>query len=106
MSDMEINKVLAQMRTMAAQLQPQAQPPQPAVGAANFGEVLRDAVNGVSEQQAAANQMAINFQTGESEASVAEVMVAMQKASLSFQAMTEVRNKLVDAYQEIMNMPI
>jgi len=33
-------------------------------------------------------------------------MVAMQKASLSFQAMTEVRNKLVEAYQQIMNMPI
>jgi flagellar hook-basal body complex protein FliE len=35
-----------------------------------------------------------------------EVMIAWQKASLSFQAMTEVRNRLVNAYQEIMNMPI
>ena len=35
-----------------------------------------------------------------------EVMIALQKASLSFQAMTEVRNRLVNAYQEIMNMPI
>jgi flagellar hook-basal body complex protein FliE len=35
-----------------------------------------------------------------------EVMIALQKASLSFQAMTEVRNKLVNAYQDIMNMPI
>jgi len=35
-----------------------------------------------------------------------EVMIALQKASLSFQAMTEVRNRLVSAYQDIMNMPI
>jgi len=35
-----------------------------------------------------------------------EVMIALQKANLSFQAMTEVRNRLVSAYQEIMNMPI
>lgn len=105
MSDMEINKVLAQMRTMATQLEaPITQPVEE--GASNFSEILGDAVKGVSDKQMAASGMANDFQTGASDASVAEVMVAMQKASLSFQAMTEVRNKLVTAYQEIMNMPI
>ena len=50
--------------------------------------------------------MVRDFETGGSTANVAEVMVAMQKASLSFTAMTQVRNRLVEAYQEIMNMPI
>lgn len=104
MSDMEITKVLNQMRAMQAQLQPQT--PLPVAGDTRFSEVLGNAVNRVNEAQQGARQMAADFQTGATDASVAEVMVAMQKASLSFQAMTEVRNKLVDAYQEIMNMPI
>lgn len=104
MSDMEINKVLAQMRTMSTVLQPQAATPE--TGKVSFGEVMQQAVARVNEQQSVANDMATGFQTGASDASVAEVMVAMQKASLSFQAMTEVRNKLIDAYHEIMNMPI
>lgn len=106
MSDMEINKVLNQMRTMATELQPQVQTPAPAAGETKFSDVMGNAVSGVSDAQSTANQMAADFQSGATDASVAEVMVAMQKASLSFQAMTEVRNKLVDAYQQIMNMPI
>jgi flagellar hook-basal body complex protein FliE len=47
-----------------------------------------------------------SFELGTGEASVAEVMVAMQKASLSFEAVTQVRNRLVEAYRDIMNMPI
>ncbi|RMF95832.1 MAG: flagellar hook-basal body complex protein FliE [Gammaproteobacteria bacterium] len=104
MSNMEINKVLAQMRALSAALdKPAAEPTE---GAASFGEVLQQAIGKVNESQAAASRMAADFQTGASDVSVAEVMVQMQKASLAFQAMTEVRNKLVDAYQEIMNMPI
>jgi len=106
MSDMEINKVLSQMRTMAAELQPQAQTPPPAAGETNFADVMGNAVSSVSDAQSTANQLVTDFQSGATDASVAEVMVAMQKASLSFQAMTEVRNKLVEAYQQIMNMPI
>jgi flagellar hook-basal body complex protein FliE len=100
----EISKVLAQMRSLQSAVAPQPTTPQP--GQPDFGAVLREAVDKVSAQQGAASDMATAFQTGSTDASVAEVMVAMQKASLSFQAMTEVRNKLVDAYQEIMNMPI
>ena len=104
MSSMEINNVLAQMRAMSAELKaPQAEAPAPAE---NFGKVMTDAIRQVNEQQSLASDMAANFQTGTGDASVAEVMVQMQKASLSFQAMTEVRNKLVDAYKEVMNMPI
>jgi flagellar hook-basal body complex protein FliE len=104
MSNLEINQVLAQMRTLNSELQPNKQTED--VAGANFGDVMKQAVNMVNEQQGTASNMMTGFETGASDASLAEVMVSMQKASLSFQAMTEVRNKLVDAYHEIMNMPI
>jgi flagellar hook-basal body complex protein FliE len=56
--------------------------------------------------QVSAAQTAEAFEQNASEASLPEVMIALQKANLSFQAMTEVRNRLVSAYQDIMNMPI
>lgn len=71
-----------------------------------FSQLLAQAVEKVSDAQASAAGMAEAFELGETDATLAEVMIALQKASLSFQAMTEVRNRLVTAYQEIMNMPI
>ena len=46
------------------------------------------------------------FETGATNISLADVMVATQKANVSFQAMLQVRNKLVEAYQDVMNMPM
>lgn len=103
MSDMEINRVLAQMRALKSELQT-VQPEQ--TGGPDFSDVMKQAVGKVNEQQATAESMVNAFEAGTGDASVAEVMVQMQKASLSFQAMTEVRNKLVDAYREVMNMPL
>lgn len=109
MIEMEINKVLGQMRALSAQMQG---PDRPAPAAGNgpagtsFGELLRQSIDSVNEQQAAAQSLVTRFESGAPDASVAEVMVSMQKASLSFQAMTEVRNRLVEAYQQVMNMPI
>jgi len=104
MSQMEINKVLSQMRTLSGSMGlPDVTPAAPG---GNFGQVLQQSIGKVNEQQAVATNMITDFQNGTTGASVAEVMIAMQKASLSFTAMTQVRNKLVEAYQEIMNMPI
>jgi len=47
-----------------------------------------------------------SFEQGDPGVSLTQVMVASQKASVSFQAMTQVRNKLIDAYQEVMNMQV
>jgi flagellar hook-basal body complex protein FliE len=46
------------------------------------------------------------FEKGDPSVSLAEVMITAQKASLQFTGMTEVRNKLLNAYQEVMNMPV
>ncbi len=104
MIETEINKVLSQMRALSTEIHgaPQAQP----AGGVDFGDLLRRSIEQVNEQQTAATGLLTRFEGGAPDVSVAEVMISMQKASLSFQAMNEVRNRLVEAYQQIMNMPI
>ena len=72
----------------------------------NFGDVLGNAVNAVNKVQTEAKDLAVSFQTGEGDADLVDVMLAIQTASVSFKTMSEVRNKLVDAYKEIMSMPV
>ncbi|MND02412.1 Flagellar hook-basal body complex protein FliE [compost metagenome] len=67
---------------------------------------MKTSIDAVNEAQSSASEMAAALERGEKSVTLPEVMIALQKASLSFQAMTEVRNRLVNAYQEIMNMPI
>lgn len=107
MSDIEINKVLGQMRALAADMRaPEVQPGRATAADGNFGKLLQQSLDSVSAQQTAAQALATRFEAGSGDVSVAEVVISMQKASLSFQAMTEVRNRLVEAYQQVMNMPI
>ncbi len=107
MSDIDINQVLNQMRTLAAQarLQP-AQGLESTTERVDFSSILKQSVDHVNEVQQEANRLSEAFQVGDPNVDLSQVMVAVQKASVSFQAITQVRNKLVNAYQEIMNMPI
>lgn len=73
---------------------------------ASFGELLSDSVKAVSETQKSAASLAASFERGDKNVSLAEVMVASQKADVSFTAMVEVRNKMIDAYQEVMRMSV
>jgi flagellar hook-basal body complex protein FliE len=106
--------VLAQMRALTAQARglelpravSDANPLAGATPAVNFGDVMKNALNFVTDQQVTATKLQDRFERGDKGVDVAEVMVAIQKASLSFQAATQVRNKLVSAYQDIMNMPL
>ncbi len=102
---MAISQLLAELRTTAAAAQGQAVTSD-ASGVDGFSNVLKQAVDGVNNTQKTAGEMAKSFELGNPDISVSEVMIALQKANVSFQAMTQVRNKLVAAYQEIMNMPI
>lgn len=117
----DINNLLHEMRSLKAQTQA-FQKPQ---GLANadagplaglraegarevpgFGEVMAQAVNKVNETQKASGALANAYERGEPGVDITDVMVASQKASVSFQAALQVRNKLVEAYRDIMNMPI
>ncbi|SEN31196.1 flagellar hook-basal body complex protein FliE [Nitrosomonas marina] len=72
----------------------------------DFSQTLRAAVDKVNDVQQKAGQLSRDFVSGESNADLHEVMVSLQKANVSFQSMVQVRNKLVTAYQEIMNMQV
>ena len=70
-----------------------------------FGDILKDAISTVNELQKQSDQEIQKFMTGESQ-DVHNAVMAMQKADLSFQMMMQVRNKIVQAYQEIMRMQV
>jgi flagellar hook-basal body complex protein FliE len=72
----------------------------------SFTSALTKAVNTVSQTQDKANGLADAFERGDRNTSIAQVMLSMQKAQVEFKALAEVRNRLVQAYQDIQNMPL
>ena len=80
-------------------------PPAPTDGP-DFAQVLQGAIEQVNQAQASAHKMAEDFASGQGNANLQDVMINLQKASLSFQQMTQVRNKLVSAYHDIMNTQV
>src|SRR5215831_7309863 len=119
MSQMEIDRVLATIRSFSKQGGiggPEANGvngPGSAAGAnaagksgaSEFANLIRQGLDSVNQTQQSANDMATAFEKGVPGVELPQVMIEMQKASVSFRAVTEVRNRLVSAYQEIMNMP-
>ena len=104
----EFNRLMLDMRAMQmdAMSMPKAAAPASELGSSNFADMLGQAINKVSETQQASTQLANAFEVGKSGVDLTDVMIASQKASVSFQALTQVRNKLVQAYQDIMQMPV
>jgi flagellar hook-basal body complex protein FliE len=76
-----------------------------AQAADDFATVLKGMLTGVNQSQQDATRLAESFDEGQ-EQNLAGVMIAQQKARLSFQTTLQVRNKIISAYQDIMNMPI
>lgn len=104
MNEISPEQLLGQIRTLGRSLQ--APPVVDAPAAVEFGQFLKTSLDAVNSTQQRAGALKSGFETGTSDASLAEVMIAAQKADISFRAVTEVRNKLVQAYQDIMNMPV
>ena len=72
----------------------------------DFASMLKSAIADVNGAQMDAKLMSRQFETGDPEVNLQDVVLSLQKASLSFQTMVQVRNKLVSAYQEVMNMQV
>jgi flagellar hook-basal body complex protein FliE len=106
MSQLQIDQVLAQIRALSSQVQPEAAAPSApgADGISTFANLLRSSIDQVNQTEQRANELATAFQRGTAGVDLPQVMIEMQKASVSFRALTEVRNRLVSAYQDIMNM--
>ncbi len=105
---MEIERVLTQIRALREQTaMPAANAAMPtAVAGPSFASVLQQGLSQVNATQNHAASMAADFERGKPGVELSQVMLEMQKANISFRATVEVRNKLVSAYQEIMNMPV
>jgi flagellar hook-basal body complex protein FliE len=120
----DINRLLGEMRNLKMQSQVFARPQAIANGdmgvarglnnlstdtknkVPSFGDLMTKAINNVNDVQQKSSQMADAYEKGVAGVDITDVMIASQKASVSFQAMVQVRNKLVDAYKDVMNMPI
>jgi flagellar hook-basal body complex protein FliE len=74
--------------------------------ATGFQQTLTRALDGVNQTQQAASDLQQAFELGDPRADLARVIVAMQQSQVAFRATVEVRNRLVQAYQDVMNMPI
>jgi flagellar hook-basal body complex protein FliE len=121
MSD-AISSVLSQIRSYQTQMSsavpagglggvggpggPGAAAPAGAVGGASFGDALGNALKKVNTLQAETRDLQAAFERGEPGADLARVMVAAQASTVAFRATVEVRNRLVQAYQDVMNMPL
>jgi flagellar hook-basal body complex protein FliE len=100
------NALIEQMQALAAQAGGGARGPEERAEEAGFAALLGQSISEVNALQQDAARLTEAFEQGDPAVSLAEVQVALQKSSISFQALTQVRNKLISAYQDIMNMPI
>ena len=102
-----LDQMLMELRSAAAVTSGKPVQPAGAVGeGTDFAVALKSAIDQVSQAQLSAKQMTQDFASGSSNVNLQDVMVNLQKASLSFQQMVQVRNKLVSAYHDIMNMQV
>jgi flagellar hook-basal body complex protein FliE len=106
MSSMQISQVLAEMRALQARASGISEAPAAAAQPSEFANLMKNSVDHVASMQNQANAMANAYEAGDKSVDLTKVILEVQKASLAFRAMTEVRNKLVDAYQQVMNMTV
>ena len=102
-----LDQMLMELRSAAAITSGKpAQPVGPVGEGTDFAVALKSAIDQVSQAQQSAQQMTQDFAAGSSNVNLQDVMVNLQKANISFQQMVQVRNKLVTAYHDIMNMQV
>ncbi|MBS3805096.1 MAG: flagellar hook-basal body complex protein FliE [Oleiphilaceae bacterium] len=117
----DINSVLSDIRALRSQMnQPQGLDQNKAIQGQvsrpersdqvretpGFSDMLSQAVGQVNDLQQTSGDMKTAYQQGDPNMDISRVMVASQKASVSFEALTQVRNRVVKAYEDIMNMPV
>lgn len=102
-----MDALLAKINTVRESMQASLQPAAGAkTGPVDFAAALKASIDRVDSAQASAETMAQQFQLGDSTVTLEETMLSIAKANLSFQQMVQVRNRMVAAYHEIMNMQV
>ncbi len=106
MSSMQIQQVLAEMRSLQARASGTAEAPAAAAQPSDFANMMKNSIDHVAAMQNQATSLADAYEAGDKGVDLTKVMLEVQKAGLAFHAMTEVRNKLIDAYTQVMNMSV
>jgi flagellar hook-basal body complex protein FliE len=113
--DIKSNSLFAQMQSMSLEAMnhntqaitsDNAIPSVNKSSSSNFGDLLKDAVNSVNDIQKTAGAERTAFEMGDPNVTLAQTMISASKAGIAFDATVQVRNKFVEAYKEIMNMPV
>ncbi len=111
-NNIDSTALLSQLRTMAAQAGVPASDKVEATKvsvvkeAEPFGQLLKNSIEHVNQRQALSANLVKAFETGKPGLELSEVMIESEKARISFEALSQVRKKVVKAYQEIMSMPV
>ncbi|ARR48729.1 flagellar hook-basal body complex protein FliE [Photobacterium damselae subsp. damselae] len=103
---MNINGLQAEMQAMGLEAQNTVKPATGQQVSADFGNLLNDALKTVNNLQGQSSDLATRFEQGDRSVSLSDVMIARNKSSVAFEATVQVRNKMVEAYKELMNMPV
>ncbi|AWK82447.1 TPA: flagellar hook-basal body complex protein FliE [Photobacterium damselae] len=103
---MNINGLQAEMQAMGLEAQNTVKPATGQQVSADFGNLLNDALKTVNNLQGQSSDLATRFDQGDRSVSLSDVMIARNKSSVAFEATVQVRNKMVEAYKELMNMPV
>lgn len=104
------NELLQQMQAMQVEAGTQSITPKSIEptrsGEVDFGSLLKQAIDNVNDLQADSKTKATAFEMGDRSVSLGDVMIASQKSSIAFEATVQVRNKLMEAYKDVMSMPV
>jgi flagellar hook-basal body complex protein FliE len=111
--DVKANSIYQEMQAMIGTVKPAQSPISmevPSLGGntsgSQFSDMLSQAVNNVNDMQKTSREYQKSFDMGNPDLSLADVMIAKEKAGIAFEATLQVRNKVLEAYKTIMNMPV
>jgi flagellar hook-basal body complex protein FliE len=110
--DIKANSIYQEMQAMVGDIKPiktdfpGTQGLQGNTSANQFSDMLSQAVNNVNGLQSESREMQKSFDMGDPNLSLADVMIAKEKSGIAFEATIQVRNKVLEAYKTIMNMPV
>jgi flagellar hook-basal body complex protein FliE len=109
MKEIDTSNLLAQLRINQAKFKQEITQPTTDINTKNspsFSTLLQQSVDKVNELQQQSGELGKAFELNNPNVSLAEVMIAKQKAGIAFQSVLQVRNKLLSAYKDIMSMPV
>ena len=107
MNNISQASLINQMQALESMSQGKMQPvDQKVEDGTSFSSMMSKAINQVNETQMEASGMKKAFEMGDDTVDLSEVMIAVQKSRISFEALSQVRNKLLSAYKDVMNMPV